>query len=102
MSDDCERLFSSAKMLLSDRRSRLKMDIIEGGECLRQWLGVIDQDDADVRVLEEKARILQETALCESRDAGVCDEAIAMTSVLSRSWTIVNEEWNACGRFFLL
>ncbi|KAG6286478.1 hypothetical protein E4U46_004811, partial [Claviceps purpurea] len=40
------------------------------------WLGVIDQDDADVRVLEEKARILQETALCESRDAGVCDEAI--------------------------
>ncbi|CCE30561.1 uncharacterized protein CPUR_04409 [Claviceps purpurea 20.1] len=75
MSDDCERLFSSAKMLLSDSRSRLKMDIIEGGECLRQWLGVIDQDDADVRVLEEKARILQETALCEST-GGVCDEDI--------------------------
>ncbi|KAG6146895.1 hypothetical protein E4U37_008385, partial [Claviceps purpurea] len=31
--------------------------------------------DADVRVLEEKARILQETALCEST-GGVCDEDI--------------------------
>jgi hypothetical protein len=29
MSDECERLFSSAKLLITDRRSCLKMDIIE-------------------------------------------------------------------------
>jgi hypothetical protein len=39
MSDECERLFSSAKLLLSDQRSRLKMDIIEASECLRAWYG---------------------------------------------------------------
>ncbi|KAM4060848.1 hypothetical protein HRG_014333 [Hirsutella rhossiliensis] len=39
MSDECERLFSSAKILLSDRRSRLKIDIIEASECLRSWYG---------------------------------------------------------------
>ena len=39
MSDECERLFSSAKILLSDRRSRLRMDIIEASECLRAWYG---------------------------------------------------------------
>ena len=39
MSDDCERLFSSAKLLLTDRRSRLQMDIIEASECLRAWYG---------------------------------------------------------------
>ena len=37
MSDDCERLFSSAKLLLTDHRSRLQMDIIEASECLRAW-----------------------------------------------------------------
>src|SRR6266480_3736413 len=35
MSDECERLFSSCKILLEDRRSRLMMDIIEANECLR-------------------------------------------------------------------
>jgi hypothetical protein len=39
MSDECERLFSSAKLLISDRRSALKMDIIEANECLRAWYG---------------------------------------------------------------
>ncbi|KJZ69655.1 hypothetical protein HIM_10950 [Hirsutella minnesotensis 3608] len=39
MSDECERLFSSAKILLSDRRSRLKIDIIEASECFRYWYG---------------------------------------------------------------
>ena len=38
-SDACERLFSSAKLLLNDQRSRLKMDIIEANECLRSWFG---------------------------------------------------------------
>ncbi|CCE35411.1 uncharacterized protein CPUR_06841 [Claviceps purpurea 20.1] len=55
MSDDCERLFSSAKMLLSDRRSRSTMDIIEACECLRQWLGVFGKEEKELRALEKKA-----------------------------------------------
>jgi hypothetical protein len=39
MSDECERLFSSAKMLVTNRRSCLKIDIIEANECLRAWYG---------------------------------------------------------------
>ncbi len=37
MSTECERLFSSAKLLLTDQRQRLKDDIIEANECLRAW-----------------------------------------------------------------
>jgi hypothetical protein len=37
MSDECEKLFSSAKLLLTDRLSRLRMDIIEVCECLCAW-----------------------------------------------------------------
>ena len=37
MSADCERLFSSAKILISDLRNRLGMDIIEAFECLKSW-----------------------------------------------------------------
>jgi hypothetical protein len=39
MSDECERLFSSAKLTIVDRRGRLKADIIEACECLRAWYG---------------------------------------------------------------
>jgi len=39
MSDEIERVFSSAKLLLTDRRSRLKMDIIKANECLQSWYG---------------------------------------------------------------
>ena len=39
MSDECERLFSSCKILLEDRRSRLRMDVIEANECLRHSYG---------------------------------------------------------------
>jgi hypothetical protein len=39
MSDEIERVFSSAKLLLTDRRSRLRMNIIEANECLRSWYG---------------------------------------------------------------
>ena len=35
MSDDCERLFSGASILLDKRRRRLGIDIIEANECLR-------------------------------------------------------------------
>lgn len=39
MSDECERIFSSCKILLQPRRSRLAMDAIEANECLRHWYG---------------------------------------------------------------
>lgn len=39
MSDECERLFSSCKILVEDSRSRLMMDIIEANECLRYSYG---------------------------------------------------------------
>jgi len=39
MSDKCERLFSSCKILLKDHRSRLRMDIVEANECLQHSYG---------------------------------------------------------------
>lgn len=39
MSAECERIFSSAKHLITDSRNRLKADIIEANECLRSWFG---------------------------------------------------------------
>jgi hypothetical protein len=39
MSDECERLFSSAKLMIVDPRGRLKADIIDACECLRSWYG---------------------------------------------------------------
>jgi hypothetical protein len=34
MTAECERVFSNSKILISDRRNRLKDDIIEASECL--------------------------------------------------------------------
>ena len=48
MSDECERLFGSAKLTIVDRRGRLKADIIEACECLRAWYGKPHvEDDSD-------------------------------------------------------
>jgi hypothetical protein len=38
MSAECERIFSSAKLLLSDQRARMKPILIEAYECLRHWM----------------------------------------------------------------
>jgi hypothetical protein len=37
MSDQPERLLSSAKLLISDRRNSLGDDIIEASECPKSW-----------------------------------------------------------------
>lgn len=58
MADACERLFSSAKLLLTDRRSRLKMDAIEANECLRSFYGPPKRgsfDDEATGILEYEA-----------------------------------------------
>ena len=55
MLDKCERLFSSYKILLEDRRSRLQMDIIEANKCLRHWYGPPRKgtfDNTDIGVIE--------------------------------------------------
>ena len=63
MSADPERLFSGAKITITDRRNRLGIDTIEALECLKSWLGIIGvvedeiedgrdvggDDDVDVR-----------------------------------------------------
>ena len=47
MLDECERLFSSAKILLEDRCSRWKMDIVEVNEVLRHSYGPLRKDIFD-------------------------------------------------------
>jgi hypothetical protein len=37
MSAEVERVFSSAKLTITDRRALLKVDIIEACECLNHW-----------------------------------------------------------------
>lgn len=38
MSAACERVFSSAKLLLPDRRLRMNEDMVDACECLRDWI----------------------------------------------------------------
>lgn len=70
MSAECERIFSSAKILLSDQRARMKPILIEAYECLRHWLLSATDDilkrtppqyDKDA-VKEARAQALQEEA----------------------------------------
>jgi hypothetical protein len=50
MSADPERLFSSAKITISDRRNRLGIYTVEALECLKSWLKIevlINDDEED-------------------------------------------------------
>ena len=40
MSDDAERVFSSCKLTITDRRNRLSIEVIEQLECLKSWMGL--------------------------------------------------------------
>jgi hypothetical protein len=42
MSAEPERLFSGAKITITDRRNRLGSDMIEALECLKSWFGIHD------------------------------------------------------------
>jgi hypothetical protein len=58
MSDEYERLFSSAKLLLIDHRSWLWMGVIEASECLRAWYSRPEQkvfDDSAIGLMEGEA-----------------------------------------------
>jgi hypothetical protein len=47
MSAECERVFSSAKKLITPERNGLHTEIIEASECLKNWWdrGLIKQRD---------------------------------------------------------
>ena len=45
MSAEPERLFSSAKITITDRRNHLESDIIEALECLKSWYNIPSVDD---------------------------------------------------------
>lgn len=48
MSDEYERVISSAKYLITDSRNRLCVDIIEISECFKKWFGrPISREDVD-------------------------------------------------------
>jgi len=53
MSAECERVFSSAKLLISDTRNRLSVDIIEANECLKAWYGRPKEETTDVDIRQE-------------------------------------------------
>ena len=48
MSAEPERLFSGAKITITDRRNRLGSDTIEALECLKSWFGLRDFQGDDV------------------------------------------------------
>lgn len=76
MSDECERLFSSAKILLSDRRSRLGIDIIEASECLRAWYGLPPSrsfDDEAIGAIEGETPALENSDVLKAEDSGNTD-----------------------------
>jgi hAT family C-terminal dimerisation region/BED zinc finger len=57
MSADPERLFSGAKITISDRRNRLGIFTIEALECLKSWLKIqmlVDDDEEDEGIQEEE------------------------------------------------
>ena len=75
MSAKCERIFSSAKHLVTDSRNRLKADIIEANECLKSWFGRPEAKafakgiDPDVdEQYEEEARDIDDNDLEENLD----------------------------------
>jgi hypothetical protein len=55
MSADPERLFSSAKITIINRRNRLGIDAIEALECLKSWMGIKEwvEDYMEYQTMEE-------------------------------------------------
>jgi hypothetical protein len=47
MSAEPERLFSKAKITITDRRNRLGVSTIEQLECLKSWLNITNTPWAD-------------------------------------------------------
>ena len=59
MSADPERLFSGAKITITDRRNRLGIKTIQGLECLKSWMGILEweshkPEDENEEVIEQE------------------------------------------------
>jgi len=72
MSTEAERLFSSCKVTLTDRRNRLGVDLLKALECLKSWLKITDRE----------AQILED--LIESREGGIESKGWNILSDLGR------------------
>lgn len=73
MSSEVERVFSSTGLMITDRRNRLKEDIIEAVECMKSWqsdggLGSF-KDTEQVRVMLEQLEAKTMTA--REKDKGL-------------------------------
>jgi hypothetical protein len=55
MSADPERLFSGAKITISDRRNRLGIEVIQAIECLKSWLNIVEGLEDDIEDLDALA-----------------------------------------------
>ena len=61
MSADPERLFSGAKITISDRRNRLGIYTIEALECLKSWLRIqviLDDDEEEESFLDDSGEVV--------------------------------------------
>ena len=59
MSADLERLFSGAKITITDRRNRLGIKTIQALECLKSWMGILEwesdkPEDENEEVIEQE------------------------------------------------
>ncbi len=48
MSSDPERLFSRAKITVTDRRNKLRIEVIQALKCIKSWLKIIESQDDDI------------------------------------------------------
>lgn len=70
MSAGPERLFSGAKITITDRRNRLGAETINALMCLKSWFGVLDMEDA-VLQLDIKIKELEVEVEREKKDAAL-------------------------------
>jgi hAT family C-terminal dimerisation region len=65
MSAECERVFSSAKKLITPERNRLHEQIIEASECLKNWW--------DRGLIQQQPNTPADSEDCELEDEDDCD-----------------------------
>ena len=66
MSSEIERVFSRSALLLTDRRNRLKEDVIEATECMKSWNvngpGKLSTH-SDIQKVQEQLDLLHRTCI---------------------------------------
>jgi hypothetical protein len=68
MSADPERLFSGAKITITDRRNRLGITSIQAVECLKSWMGILESKGDDI---EDENKGDQQAGLVSQESEGV-------------------------------